>query len=114
MSATPAPPAPGPRDEAELARAWAAALDQFEEHLASYRRVLTDDGEPTEAPWPPAELAGRPVPRALVPRARELLARASLLESDLQERQNAMRTLALSRPRHPQAHPRPSRRSTLL
>lgn len=111
MTGAPANPAADPDG---LATAWAAALDQFEEHLASYRRVLTDDGEPTEAPWPPAELTGRPVPRELVPRARELLARASLLETDLQERQNAMRTLALSRPRHPQAHPRPSRRTTLL
>ena len=62
---------------------WAAALDGFEENLAGYRALLTDDTGPMPGLWPPPELAGVPMPPDQAARARRLLAEARELEGRL-------------------------------
>lgn len=54
--------------------AWAAALDDLERHLRSAEELASADGAIDAAPpaaWEPPALT-EPMPRALLPRAREL------------------------------------------
>jgi hypothetical protein len=87
---------------------WDAALDRFEERLASYRSVLDADAEPTVQSWPPDDLIDGGIPAHLRPRANALLAQALRLEAELSAARSALqlppshgrrRRPVLSRPR---------------
>ncbi len=70
--------------------AWVAALDEFEQRLDGFNRVLAEQSEPPPGLWPPSEVLGRPLPPELADRARALLDRARLVEGELVTRRTEL------------------------
>ncbi|MEM9563287.1 MAG: hypothetical protein AAGA93_11750 [Actinomycetota bacterium] len=70
--------------------AWVAALDEFEQRLDGFHRVVVDQNEPPPGLWPPSDVLGRPFPPELADRARTLLDRARLVESELVARRTEL------------------------
>lgn len=79
---------------------WAAALDEFEEHLQACRSLLDNDTDPDLRPWPPADLVAELLPGDLVERAQGLVYRATQLEYEILDRQASLPELRPPTRRH--------------
>lgn len=85
---------------------WASCLDSFADHLAFQRQAIEDGSPELVTPFVPSAGLG-PLPPALLPRARELSARADELTEAIEAARS--RTLAaLQQLRQPTESARPA------